>query len=62
MITTVVVFFIGAWTGTISYGVAILMSVAAEADDRDEIEASKWTIPSDIEVKAPERVRERERV
>jgi hypothetical protein len=40
MITTARVLFIGAWTGAIAgYFVTILMSVAAEADERDEIEA-----------------------
>jgi hypothetical protein len=53
MTTTIMALFIGAWTGTISYFVAILMSVAAEADERDEIEAR--TIPSDIDLKMPER-------
>jgi hypothetical protein len=48
MITTVRVLFIGAWRAVAGHFVAVLMSIAAEADERDEIE--------------PERVRERERV
>jgi hypothetical protein len=44
-------------TGAIAgYFVAILMSVAAEADERDATEGRKRTIRSDIELPERERV------